>query len=426
VSPSACATAIQRAAGSAAAANEQTIDASVEQLQELAQSLYELLLSDKETAIVTLRTESRQSNMAEQRKKLVMGLVPPHKLEELMRAFSVVDLNGDGELTINEIISAQNLYSGPNAARDAELRVLYERIDTENKGSIDFFQFVIMTEGLEGYAFDAEDDAGDDSGAAARKPQLMVNAPVSVAGSSDARMSKSGKQLSGDVRGPLQAYANGGDLSGALVLIEAMAEDAAPLAERVSDAVGRGAKAVLIAVERLDAINVDDDEAMPFIKSTPVPVAFVATATSQRILSALDGGYSEPERDAMRESTSLHDLAAVESAQTVAALRILGVADQFDEADVAELVQEFGSVTGAIGALLSRRSRQGLLQSTSFDDFQQGALAFAKRSLSTSQLAHSAANDDDAAADDDSRRRERRRLLRVRRARSHCARVPAR
>jgi hypothetical protein len=386
--------------GAAAAANEQTIDASVEQLQELAQSLYELLLSDKEMAIVTLRTESHQSNMAEQRKKLVMSLVPAHKLEELMRAFSVVDLNGDGELTINEIISAQNLYSGPNPARDAELRVLYERIDTENKGSIDFFQFVIMTEGLEGYAFDADDEARDEG--ATRKPQLMVNAPVSVAGSNDARMSKSGQQLSGDVRGPLQAYANGGDLSGALVLIEAMAEDAAPLAERVSDAVGRGAKAVLIAVERLDAINVDDDEALPFIKSTPVPVAFVATATSQRILSALDGGYSEPERDALRESTSLHDLAAVESAQTVAALRILGVADQFDEADVAELVQEFGSVTGAIGALLSRRSRQGLLQSTSFDDFQQGALAFAKRSLSTSQLAHSAANDDDAAADEDS------------------------
>jgi hypothetical protein len=311
----------------------------------------------------------------------------------------VVDLNGDGELTINEIISAQNLYSGPNPDRDAELRVLYERIDTEKKGSIDFFQFVIMTEGLEGYAFDA-DDAADDGGEA-RKPLLVVNAPVGVAGSSDARMSKHGKQLTEDVRGPLRAHANGGELDQSLVLIEAMAEDAAPLAERVGDAIVRGAKAVLIAVEKLDAINVDDEEAMPFIATAPVPIAFIACATSQRVLSAVDGGYSEPEgRDMLRDSTSLQDLAAAESAQTVAALRVLGMADQVDEADVADLVQEFGSVTGAIGALLSRRSRQGLLQSTSFDDFQQGALAFAKRTLSSVMSSGALAQlaDDDAAA----------------------------
>lgn len=49
------------------------------------------------------------------------------------------------------------------------------QMDTEGKGWLDFIEFVMLTCGLEGYAFDR------DSSSAGQYPQLVINAPLVVA-----------------------------------------------------------------------------------------------------------------------------------------------------------------------------------------------------------------------------------------------------
>ena len=150
---------------------------SVEQLHELAERLYEVLLSEQEAAKVNIGwSRANGASVAEQRRKLVEARVDAETLQELRMTFAVLDMNGDGDLTADELIRAQNVYGGPNAERDRAMRAAFRQMDTESRGYLDFDQFVLMSTGLEGYAFEDEQASG------LKTPQLQIITPQIAAG----------------------------------------------------------------------------------------------------------------------------------------------------------------------------------------------------------------------------------------------------
>jgi hypothetical protein len=154
------------------------VPGSVEQLQELAQRLYEVLLSEQEAAKVSIRwAQASGASLAQQRQQLVESRIDAEELQELRMTFAILDMNGDGDLTVDELIRAQNMYGGPDPNRDRAMRAAFRQMDSEQRGFLDFYQFCMMTNGLEGYVF-----ADTGASSAKKSPQLHVITPQVVAG----------------------------------------------------------------------------------------------------------------------------------------------------------------------------------------------------------------------------------------------------
>ena len=65
--------------------------------------------------------------------------------EKLQNTFILLDLNGDGRLSTDELVSAFNQNFGPDFPADQEVESVMSKLDIDNNGYIDYTEFVMAT-----------------------------------------------------------------------------------------------------------------------------------------------------------------------------------------------------------------------------------------------------------------------------------------
>ena len=65
--------------------------------------------------------------------------------EKLQNTFIYLDLNGDGRLSTEELITAFRALLGPEFPAEQEVESIMSRLDIDNNGYIDYTEFVLAT-----------------------------------------------------------------------------------------------------------------------------------------------------------------------------------------------------------------------------------------------------------------------------------------
>lgn len=64
--------------------------------------------------------------------------------QKLLEIFKAFDLNGDGQLAFEEIVEGYKLYfDGDQERAEREARYIFEKLDFNNNGTIDYSEFLI-------------------------------------------------------------------------------------------------------------------------------------------------------------------------------------------------------------------------------------------------------------------------------------------
>eukprot|EP01119_Soliformovum_irregulare_P017292 TRINITY_DN5115_c0_g1_i2.p1 TRINITY_DN5115_c0_g1~~TRINITY_DN5115_c0_g1_i2.p1 ORF type:complete len:2108 (+),score=625.85 TRINITY_DN5115_c0_g1_i2:350-6673(+) len=274
-------------------------DLTGEQLQEMSQCLHEVLLSEKETANVTLTVTTKDySENIEKRvqKLLALGLVSEWEVNDARMAFAQMDLNGDGHLTAEEVLES----AGVTNADEEELEQTREqllRADRNGDGEIDFLEFLMMGVGLIDFNFP---DEQTNQGSNKPSPTLLVNAPPIVAGSYDI-MVPAGQDPPEGIAGPLHYLYDEetppDDKKGSILLIDMHKDSLLPLEEQLNKAKSLEAQAVIIVVpektEKSYAIG--------------IPVVYILTKDIDTIRDGLDAAQSQEEESLDQDDTTEQD-----------------------------------------------------------------------------------------------------------------------
>ena len=254
----------------------------LEQMEKVSQTLQDLLLAEKSTISVTLALAPKKPFIQKEIDKLISrGIITQAQYRELRLEFAQLDLNGDGEVTVEEFKEANRRRGVPLSQEDIES---IKKGGVNEGKPLDFIKFASMMLGKD-IAPPKKEDA--DSTNIEVAPQLEVKNPIQLSGSYEIEESSCGAKLNEyGIHGSLIEYDefNPYRISGRIVILKSEAE----LDKILPICAEAGVIGVVVIVQETGDINLDFKE-----NHFAFPILLLQQESAKELLEYLRGSRKE-------------------------------------------------------------------------------------------------------------------------------------
>jgi hypothetical protein len=164
----------------------------LEQMEKVSQTLQDLLLAEKSTISVTLALAPKKPFIQKEIDKLISrGIITQAQHRELRLEFAQLDLNGDGEVTVEEFKEANRRRGVPLSQEDIES---IKKGGVNEGKPLDFIKFASMMLGKD-INLSKKEESETTTTAAGFIPQLEVKNPIQLSGSYEIEEAACGTKL---------------------------------------------------------------------------------------------------------------------------------------------------------------------------------------------------------------------------------------